>query len=874
MGDSNYFNTKIYMPSVKDNHISREVLIEKMTESQKKQHKIILVSAEAGYGKTTLIAGWISRLNQHYTWLSLDEYDNDAITFINYLVMAIRKVDKTFGSTIENILSTPKLPGVEVVSSYIIEELTMINHTFTLIFDDYHIITNTYIHKLIQRIIDSKAHNILTIIITRQDPPFSLSRWRAGDILTELRSFDLRFETNEIKEFFYKNFNISFENENETLEILEERTEGWAAGLQLIGLSLKNINKEQQGRSFNEQFSGNNRFIADYLMEEVFERQEAQIRVFLKKTSILKSFNEELCNSITGLNCSKQIIERLEKENLFIVPLDSNRTWYRYHHLFSKFLSAGLDEKLKLEICRTASAWYKTKGLIELAFEYALEAKDSEMALSLVNQVSTKYLYNGSIETLLELLNSVKKISNKTDAEVETSRAWCLFLLGETDKAHKTLIELKSKQVIKASNISGRIQALEAILYTNIDKSKAVMLAEEAVSILKEENRLFYNIALRTLGLVKVSIGESAEAVAAFKKIIHGVNFNKYRLVELSAFVNYTDCLIAMGRRLKAQSLCEELLAEYTDQYGDRLPMARLVYLTMGICFYIGNELEKAKKYLHEGINFCRGMKLMSTIGNAEVVYVKLLYILGEKSTAFKTLFRYKGLSKRSRLQNTFEILEAIEIDLSIKEKNHTKMLEWTKKREELMNDIMCPYPSNVKLTYIRALINQKKFNEAETELEMEEELARKYNKQEQLITILILTALVKKHNGAQSKALIYIREALKIAAPEGYVRNFLDEEEEVLALARKVRNAAPEFVDQLEKQNTGQVNVLIEPLKAREHEILKLIAAGMSNAEIAANLYITTGTVKWYIKNIFTKLGVNKRTQAVKKARQLEILI
>ncbi len=872
MGDSNYFNTKIYMPSVKNNHISREALTGKMTESQKKQHKIILVSAEAGYGKTTLVSGWISRLNQHYTWLSLDEYDNDAVTFINYLVMAIRKVDKTFGSTIENILSTPKLPGVEVVSAYIIEELTKIKHTFTLIFDDYHVITNAYIHKLIQRIIDSKAHSILIIIITRQDPPFSLSRWRAGDILTELRSFDLRFETNEIKEFFYKNFHIGFENE--TLEILEERTEGWAAGLQLIGLSLKNINKEQQGRSFNEQFSGNNRFIADYLMEEVFERQEAQIQVFLKKTSILKSFNEELCNYITGLNCSKQIIERLEKENLFIVPLDSNRNWYRYHHLFSKFLSAGLDEKLKLEICRTASAWYKTKGLLELAFEYALEAKDGEMALSLVNQVSTKYLYNGSIEKLLELLNSVKDISNKTDAEVETSRAWCLFLLGETDKAHKTLKELKSKQVITASNISGRIQALEAILYTNIDKSKAVMLAEEAVSILKEENRLFYNIALRTLGLVKASVGESAEAAEAFKMIIHGVNYKKYRLVELSAFVNYTDCLIAMGRRLEAQSLCEELLAEYTDQYGDRLPMARVIYLTLGICFYIGNELEKSKKYLHEGINFCREMKLMSTIGNAEGIYVKLLYILGEKSAAFKTLYKYKSLSKRSRLQSIFEMLEAIEIDLSIEEKNHTKVLEWTKKREELMNDNMCPYPSNVKLTYIRALINEKRFNEAGTKLESEEGLARKYNKQEQLITILIFTALVKKHNGAQSEALVYMREALKIAASEGYVRNFLDEDKEVLALARKVRNAAPEFVDQLEEQNTLQVNVLIEPLKTREYEILKLIAAGMSNAEIAANLYITTGTVKWYIKNIFTKLGVNKRTQAVKKARQLEILI
>ncbi len=869
MDDIDNLNINQYKPSVRDNHVSREALYIKINESLKKEYNIILVSAEAGYGKTTLIAGWISRFNQRYTWLSLDEYCNDPITFINYIVLAIRKVNEAFGDTIENLMGTPKLPKVELICAHIIKELSKLKESFTLVLDDYHIITNPYIHKLMQRLIDFKLHNIRPIIITRQDPPFTLSRWRAGDRLTELRSFDLRFGTKEIEEFFNKRFLVKLELDK--LKILEQRTEGWAAGLQLIGLSFKNIKQEQGDTGLIKQFTGNNRFVADYLMEEVFEKQDTQIRAFLKKTSILRIFNEELCNNVTGLNNSKQILERLEKENLFIVPLDGNRNLYRYHNLFSEFLGMRLDSSLKIEICRKASEWYKSNGFIELAFEYAQEAKDGEMMLSLINQVSSKYLFSGRIEKVLEFLNSIKKAINRMDVEVETLRAWCLFLLGKTEKACKVLKELKGVPGINDFSVLGKTKALEAIIYTNIDRSKAVILAEEAVSILKDENKIFYDIALRTLGLVKISEGALAEACAAFEKIIDGVDSKHYRLIEMSAFVNYVDCLISMGKRKYAQGLCEGLLAELKDQYGNSLPMAKMIYLPLGICLYIGNELQRAREYLSEGINFGREMKLISTIGNAEGIYVKLLYILGEKYSALKTVLKYKSLSKSSGLGNTFAMLEAIEVDLCIKEKNYTKVSEWMSGRRDLISDSMCIYPCSVKLTYVRALIDEEKYYEAETILLIEEESARKAHRHEQLITILILTALVKKYNRDEKTALTYISEALCLAEPEGYIRNFLDEGDDVLELVYKVRYLFPQVVDILEKQNGLQST--IEPLKEKEFEILKLITIGMSNAEIAQNLYITIGTTKWYIKNIFAKLGVNKRTQAVDKARQYGII-
>ncbi len=871
MNDNNFLNTKLYMPSMKDNHIYREVLNKKLNESQQKEHKIILISSEAGYGKTTLISGWINQINQSYTWLSLDEYDNDPITFINYLVIAIRKINETFGNTIVNVLNTPKLPGVEVISSYIIKELEKMKETFILVFDDYHIINNKYIHKLMQRLLDSNLRNILTIILTRQEPPFTLPKWRAGDRLTELSSRDLAFENAEIKEFFNKNFDISYD-EN-TLKLLEERTEGWAAGLQMIGLSMKNM-KEQEIRGFIEQFNGKNRYIADYLMDEVFNRQVFKVQAFLKKTSVLKSFNEELCNTVTGLDCSKEIIEQLERENLFIIQLDSNRTWYRYHNLFSEFLRSELDEQQKMQICRKASIWCKDKGFDEMAFEYALEAKDEEIALSLLNPVSLKYFQDGRVEALLHLLNSLQKISSQLCAEEETCRAWCQFILGNTNEAYKIIKELESREEIKDPIVLGKIRALGVMFYTDTDSDKAVRLAEEAVSTLKGENKFFYNIALRSLGLVKISVGALAEAAITFKKIFEETNYKSFRVIELSAFLNYTACLIDMGRKQEAQALCEEALAEYTDQYGNSLPLAKMLYLTMGLSLYYGNELEKARKYLHEGINFCREMRLVSTIGNVEGIYVKLLYILDKKCNAFKTARKYKCLSKSLGFQNTNIMLEAIEIDLNLKEKNYTKVFEWVKEREESLKDVLCSYPSCIQLTYVRTLIVQEKLNEAKTRLRKVEDSARKCGRFEQLITILLLTALVKKREGIEDEALSCIKEALEIAVPQGYIRNFLDEDDDILELIYKVRYIAPEFVDQLEIQNTKQDNVLIESLKVKEIEILKLMALGMSNAEIANSLYITTGTAKWYIKNIYGKLEVNRRTQAIVKARLLKIII
>lgn len=872
MDDIHILNTKLYIPYIRQNQVFRDALNKRLDKSCQKEHKVILVSAPAGYGKTTLVSEWTSRMENSCTcWLSLDEYDNDPIRFMNYLIAAIRRVDGSFGKIVGEIMLSPKLPGADKVASYVIKELEQIGEPFILVLDDYHVIDSGYINELMQKMLDSTVPGLVTVIITRQDPAFTLSRWRAKDRLTELRAWDLRFATEEIEEFFDRNFAIRFDKD--MLRMIEERTEGWAASLQLTGLSLKNMG-EAQARSFVEQFKGNNRFIIDYLVEEVLERQRAETRDFLRNTCVLKRFSTELCDYVLDTEGSRGVMEQLERENLFMVPLDSSRTWYRYHHLFAEFLQIGLDERHRRELNRKASLWCSGNGLVEEALEYALEAEDGELAEQLLKQDAARLFQNGEFKTLLSSLNSVSKIREKRDALLDAYRAWCLFLTGDVGEAYNMVCNLEQKREVLDNTVAlGTMQALASLYYINVDRDRAARLAEQSVGILSGEHRFFCNSALLSLGMTKSSVGMVAEAAAAFRKVYEGVGYKAFRFMELTALINYMMCLHTMGRRREAQTLCEEALEAFTGWTGGITPMARMLYLTMGVCAYSGNELEKARKYLYEGINFCKEAELSSMMCNAESFYINLLYTLGEKDEAFKTAHRYKNLARSSSLPAVYKMLEAAEIELNIKEKDYGKVYDWMKGKEQLFDDIHCPYISYVQVVFIKALIAQDRLEEAGSKLLVIESSSRRFGKNEQLITILLLKALVQKKLGREAAALEAVREALKIAAPEDYMRNFAESDSEVLKLVCKAQEEAPEFVDRLMRTEGRKDHALVEPLSGREVEILELIASGLSNGEIAASLCITTGTTKWHINNIFGKLGVNKRTQAVERARQYKLI-
>jgi LuxR family maltose regulon positive regulatory protein len=862
-------DTKLHMPSVRQNHIYRNILNKRLDEGLKKEHKLFLVSAPAGYGKTTLISGWLSRLDYRYTWLSMDEYDNDPSKFITYLLAAVRKVNKEFGTMIEDLMAAPKLPGAKTAGLYLIRELEQLQEPFILVLDDYHVINNDYINEMVQKLLDSMLLRL--IIITRQEPSLSFSRWRVEDRITELNSTDLRFTSAEIGEFFGRYFNLFFDDD--MLQAVEKRTEGWAASMQLTGLSIRNMEKAQ-AKSFIEDCSGKNRFITDYLIDEVLESQEEQVRIFLNRTSVLKKFNGELCDAVTGIKDSSKIIKQLEKENLFIVSLDDCHTWYRYHHLFSQFLRAGLEEGRKAEMCRRASLWHRENGFAEEALEYALEAKDGETAVGLVKEMAIELFQKGELKTLLSWLNSLSEIQEEKDGGLEIYRAWCLLITGEIDEANKVLDSLEHMEG-SGSNpiITGMVKASAPFRFNSEEKEKSLKYAEEAVAYVKDKQELFRYGAFIALGHANGLNGHTRTAAALYAKVHEGARRKGYRFLEVSSLFDLAFYLNCMGKRREALTLCERTLERFTDPGGNHLPMAKIVYLPVGMLLYCSNKLAEAQKYLEEGIASYRELGFAHLAGLGEWYLVLVLYAMGEKERAFEIAYRLKACFKDFITHRITVFFEALEMELYLREGNVERVSMWLNEPGTTFDEVSGLADVNPYFTYLRAMISQGNFLKARIALEKRQELLRKEGRFGELITVLLLSALVKKHQGMESEALGCMREALSIAAPEGYERYFLDGGSEILELAYKVRDAAPGLVDRLFRKETRKSDELAEPLKKKEIEILGLIAEGLSNGEIAEKLYITTGTTKWYVKNIFSKLGVNKRTQAVDRARRLEII-
>ncbi len=863
-----FLDTKLHMPSVRQNHICRDILNNRLDEGLKKEHRVFLVSAPAGYGKTTLVSGWLNRLNCKYTWLSLDEYDNEPSKFICYLLEAVRKISKSFGSTIENLMLATNLPAVKTVSLYMARELEQLQESIVLVLDDYHVIRNNYINELVQNLMNGGSMQF--VIITRREPALAFSKCRVEDKITELNARDLKFTRAEINGFFSRYFKLTLKEES--LEIIEKQTEGWVAGMQLIGLSLTYMERNREEALIKE-FSSNNRFITEYLMDEVLKNQEEQLRTFLNKTCILKEFNEELCEAVTGMKHCRAIIQQLEKENLFIISLDDTNTWYRYHHLFSEFLRKNQEETGKIEICRTASLWCKKNGYTEAALEYALQAKDGEAAACLVKDRAIELFRKGELKNLLTLLNT-DLIRKEKDGILELYKAWCMLFTGEVDEASKILSNLiNRKDNSNSLRVTGMVKASAPYLLNNEEKVKALMDAEEAIAFVEGKKDFFYYVALTALGHANALNGHTSTAAALHAKVHEGACKKGYHILEVTSLHDVAFYLNCMGKGREALALCEKTLERFTNHAGNYSPIDKIVYLPVGMLFYNFNKLEEAQKYLEEGIAVYRKLGFAHWGGLGEWYLVLALYNTGEKEKAFEMVYRLKAYYKDFKISRISLFFDALEMELCQREGNYEKVFRWLKETQNTFDKISGLSDINPYFTYLRALILQKDYLTAQKALTEKEEILRGEGRFGELITVLLLSALVQKHLGMEDRALDCLREAVALAAPEGYERLFLDEGSELLELVIMVRDTAPDFIDRICSSGVNKMNSLTNPLRKRELEILKLIADGLSNDEIAEILFITTGTVKWHINNMFSKLGVNKRTQAVVKARRLQII-
>jgi len=894
--------TKLFVPPPRPTLVPRLRLVERLNEGM--AHKLTLVSAPAGFGKTTLLSDWIQRNKISVAWLSLDKSDNDPLQFLNYIIASLQGVETNIGKSTLSILKSPHPPPMESLLTVLINEITSFLDSQTslsetglvLVLDDYHVIDSKSIHKALTFLLDHLPPQMHLIIVTRADPPLPLARLRARNQLTELRATDLGFTDVETTLFFNKIMRLGLSAND--IALLQSRTEGWIAGLQLAALSM-------QGREnlahFIKSFTGDDRLIVDYLAEEVLNRQPEHIQQFLLHTSILNRLCGPLCDVVTEKDNSRRIIDELEKSNLFIVPLDNKRQWYRYHHLFVDLLRHRLHlEKphQEAELHLRACEWYANNGLISEAINHALTAGDFERAATLMEPIAMTTLFQSKLTTLQNWLHKLPKKLIESHPRLCLSQAWAYFVSGHLNAIPPLLqlVEARLSQPTKSPSpgsaagsdeILGQVLAIRAFLARGEgDIPVTIKLSREGFERLPKSEAVARCTIALNLGYSYFLNGEMKAADHYLKQagIIAKKIGNPY--VALTAIYSQADILRKQGKlweAIKVYQKASQLGIEWGEGYP--LPATGYAYVGLGQIFYEWNDLEETNRYVTRGIELGEDSRDLAITFRGNITLARLKQASGETQAALNILDHAEEIARQS-----IRILEDSQewrVDLWrvwfwLKQGNLELATLWaTHKKFEEIGDVN--YLNEFEhLLLARILIAQEKTEEAMLLLNRLLAISETEKRTASVIEIQMLRALALETQGTSGQAMIDLGKALSLAKPGGYIRLFINEGKPIANLLEKLLDSKIDFPRSYANKLLLNMKLptplaidagLIEPLSERELDVLRCLAAGLSNREITEKLFISLNTVKTHLKNINDKLNVHNRTQAVACARELGIL-
>ena len=884
--------TKLYIPPVRPNWVSRPRLIKRLDQGL--QRKLTLVSAPAGFGKTTLIASWLHGLGDRertaprVAWLSLEADDNDPHRFFTHFVAALQSLDPGAGQTARPFLETPQLPALDHLMTLLLNDLASLSEQSVLALDDYHAIKQPDLQTAIVFFLDHLPPHCHLVIVTREEPSLPLPRLRARWEVTEIRLQDLRFAGEETEAFLHRT--LGFAVSAESAQALERHTEGWAAGLQMAALSLRG---RAQTRGANAPaldvvaFGGGHHYIIDYLAAEVMRQQPEEVCAFLRQTAILDRFNASLCDAVTGRRDSQAMLAHLEKANLFLIPLDDQRQWYRYHHLFADFLRTELAEPEQSALHRQASQWYEAHSLTSEAIKHALAGRDQASAVRLIRSNVDETLRNGGFTAVLNWVNALPEEIVRAHSDLSVNKAWMLYLRGEiaTAETYATLA-IENQRPDDPPLQRGTLLGFRAYLAINRgEPSQALKFAQEALTLLGDTESFYRTTALSHLGQAQRLVGDRQAAMQTLRQAIALGQQLGNHLITLEALGILTRLLYQQGQLREAILLCEQTVRHHMDARGHPLPMAGLIYVPLGMLYYETNDLERAHYHLTTGIALCQHMGTVYYALVGQQTLAKLYFARGEIEAMWETLATARELAARSENQRRIRQVSAVTADLQLRQ-GHTVAAALT------LNDLPPTADDRSEqenLTVARLLLAQGRPQAANSLLRQLEQFAQGQGRHGSLIIIRLLQALAHQSLNHSAATLDCLEQALCLAAPEGYRRVFLDESPAVATILPQRRYVAPEFIDALleafPKRPAGDKSIdatpvattpaqpLIEPLSEIQLRILRLVADGLSNRDIADKLAITEGTTKWHLNKIYGKLSVNSRTQAVALARQLMLL-
>jgi LuxR family maltose regulon positive regulatory protein len=898
--------TKLYIPALRPNRVPRPRLTARMEVGT--AGPLTLLSAPAGFGKSTLLSEWAHHGGRQVAWVSLDKGDNDPVRFLCYAVTALRKLYPGLGEDALTVLrhaQSPRPEELEPVLTGLLNEIDAAAADLVLVLDDYHAVDSPAVHAALQFLLDRLPARLHLVIATRVDPPLHLSRLRARGHLAELRARDLRFTAQEAADFLNQAMGLSLSTAD--VEALEERTEGWAVGLQMAALSLAG---RRDAAGFIAQFTGSHRFVLDYLTDEVLSRQPEPVREFLLSTAILTRLSAPLCDAVTHREDGQAILESLDAANLFLIPLDDTRTWYRYHHLFGTLLRHQLERKVGKEgvkaLHERAGDWYAANGHPEDALEHALAAGALDRATELISRHALPRLMRADAGTVIRWIRSLPAEWLDRRPELRLTYAWALAIQFEIRGAEEQV--RAAEQAFAAgtgTEIHGHLEVLRGLLTRTANRPReAIDLYQSALERLPADSHFLRGLLFLELALSYLMIDDLAAAEASLEeaRAVNQRAGNTFGI--LISEWNLAEIRISQGRLHEALALARQSLRLAEEEGGRDAPGAAMAHGVLAEIRREWNDLPAAVELAGRSWELGKRGEIASGLLVGSFTMARVLQSLGDYPGALAALDRAEGIMSRAGQPSFVEVIHALRAGIQLDQgraEGDREALEaatrWARDSGLLdgwRDALDGRFPGIHRrefpfLIVARILLLRGETGTALDLLAALLAMAERTGRHQSVVQILVLESLARNAQGERESALAPLRRALSLAEPGGFVRTFVDEGPELAGLIRQAAPGAvsPDYARRLAEAfgPDGRVPTaatppppppvqnLPEPLSDREVEVLRLIATGLSNADAGRKLFIAPSTVKKHLENIYAKLGTRNRTQAIARAREAGVL-
>lgn len=883
-------HTKLRLPFIRPEIVARPRLYTQVMDGL--HGPLTLVTAPAGFGKTTLLVSSVATHEGAVVWLSLDKEDNQVDRFLKYMVAALQGADQTVGHDAAIAIAASAHPPPEFVMTTLVNDLDALSKEVVFVLDDYHVISSQAVHSAMTFLIEHCPATLHLVIATRSDPPLPLARLRARGQIAELRATDLSFTEPEASQFL--NNVIGLNLQDSAITLLRQRTEGWVAGLQMAALAMRGRDDLQ---AFIEGFSGTNRYVLDYLLEEVLAQEPKETQSFLLQTSFLTRLTGSLCDAVVGATGSAEMLEQLELRNLFIMPLDDQQEWYRYHHLFADLLQAHLyktrpDQVPDLQL--QAAKWCEQNGHIDEAISYALAAEDFEHAARLIAAYWGDVASAGAIETAWSWLNALPEDTIKNSASLGVAYCWVLWFKGHIEQIESHLVHAegawRDQENESGADLPAQLVALRSIIarYQG-DYETAITHAKHALQLLPEHLPAYTNAQLRML--ISFSLASACEGVGHLEQAVNAYTESTQwsraanNPAGIAATYRLAGILRLLGRLRDADQVCRQALEYAGSQDMNRLPAAGILHIAMSEVLVEQNKLDEAREHLAQAVELGKGGGRLDAARNVAFSLVRLRLAHGDAEGAFAAIHEAISALEEPPSPLAKAELLALQSRIHLHQGTIHDAIRCVAKAVQLAGWDRGLTGSLVALAEARVAGAQQDALVRLARAVADTESMRHFGA---VIELRVLRSLLFVAQVKLSDAYADLERALELAGPEGYVRVFLDEGQPMQILIARwlsqsgdgpLRGYAAELLEQFESEPlpaaaVSPQQVLIEPLTARELEVLHIMALGKTNQQIAEQLVVARGTVKAHTASIYRKLDTTNRTEAVARARELGILL